>query len=274
MPFAGGSTNGHWNAGVLGVIIGGRPAYRVLEDQEFESAMTRTAYHRSRKWNFRNVARHWLAAFACIAALLSYGPAGAAPSYMSYFGLGTNITETQDHVNLYWVVSWGWDSDEILSELADAKSRGMRAIVHTEFAFFIGSGQYANTCPYTPRPDAAARWDSFAQALSQRGLLNTVAAFYPLDEPDVCNVSASDVLAALNVIRTHPLTTGKPVAVIFGCDIAKKYGGPYGNNGHPYGNAMRSFDWVGVDCYGNNIFTDPAWSTREFDIDCLCFRHN
>src|SRR4051812_10392664 len=92
--------------------------------------------------------RRWLAAMACTAALICSGPAQATPSYMSYFGLGWNIPETQDHVNLYWAVSWDWDMSEILHELADAKARGMRAIVHTEFAFFNGSGQFANACPY------------------------------------------------------------------------------------------------------------------------------
>jgi len=220
------------------------------------------------------LAIRWLAAIACIAALLSTGPAGAAPTYMSYFGLGRNIPEAQDHVNLYWAVSWDWNINEVLSQLADAKGRGMRAIVHTEFAFFTGSGAYGNSCPYTPRPDAAARWDSFAQALSKQGLLDTVAAFYPLDEPEACGLSSGDVLTALNVARAHPLTTGKPVAAIFGCEIAQKYGGPYRITGeHDFGDAVRAYDWAGVDCYGStNIFTDPAWTTVEFDSHCFCFR--
>jgi len=220
------------------------------------------------------VIRRWLAALACITALCSAGPSAAAPSYMSYFGLGWNIPEAQDHVNLYWVVSWDWDVDEILSELADAKARGMRAIVHTEFAFFEGSGPYANVCPYTPRPDAAARWDAFAQTLLSRGLLETVAAFYPVDEPDLCGLPTGDVLTALGIIRGHPLTAGKPVAAIFTCDIAKKYGGLYRfSGGHKYGEALRAYDWVGFDCYGtDNIFTDAAWSTPRFDNHCFCIR--
>ena len=196
---------------------------------------------RSRDLN--TVARRWLAAIACIVALFSTGPAGAAPSYMSYYGLGRNIPEAQDHVNLYWAVSWDWNINEVLSQLADAKGRGMRAIVHTEFAFFTGSGAYGNSCPYTPRPDAAARWDSFAQALSKQGLLDTVAAFYPLDEPEACGLSSGEVLTALNVARAHPLTTGKPVAAIFGCEIAQKYGGPYRITGeHDFGDAVRAYD--------------------------------
>jgi hypothetical protein len=79
---------------------------------------------------------------------------------------------------------------KFLSQLADAKGRGMRAIVHTEFAFFAGSGAYANGCPYTLRPDAAARWDSFAQALSKQGLLDTVAAFYPWTNPRLAGFPA------------------------------------------------------------------------------------
>lgn len=215
-----------------------------------------------------------IAVIACVAALFAAGPAGAMPLYMSYFGLGSNIPEAQDHVNLYWAVSWDWDGSKVLSQLSDAKARGMRAIVHTEFALFNGSGPYANSCPYTLKPDAAARWDAFAQALSERGLLATIAAFYPADEPDICGLSPDDIQRALNVIRAHPLTTGKPVATIFTCDIAKKYGGIYRLiGGHRYGDAVRAYDWVGVDCYGSeNIFTDPAWSSIEWDSHCFCFR--
>ena len=107
----------------------------------------------------------WLGAAVLVVGLLP-SPAIAAPSYMSYFGLGRDIPEAQDHVNLYWVVSWSWDVNDVLEQVADAKRRGMRAIVHTEFVFFSGSGTYANSCPYTPRSDAAARWASFAEALS------------------------------------------------------------------------------------------------------------
>ncbi|MEO7157308.1 MAG: hypothetical protein ABI039_07100, partial [Vicinamibacterales bacterium] len=220
------------------------------------------------------MAKRWLATLACVAAFLSAGPTAAAPSYMSYFGLAWNIPETQDHVNLYWAVSWIWDASEVMNELADAKRRGVRAIVHTEFALFNGSGAYSNTCPYTRAPDAAERWDSFARALSTLGLLDTVAAFYPVDEPDGCGLSSSDLLTTLGIIRTIPLTAGKPVAAIFGCAIAQKYGGIYQiTGGHKYGDALRAYDWVGFDCYGStNIFTDPAWTTLEFDNHCFCFQ--
>src|SRR5215212_3314836 len=150
--------------------------------------------------------------------LVSAPLARATPSYMSYFGLAWNIPEAQDHVNLYWSVSWDWEIEEVLSQLADAKARGMRAIISSEFALWNGSGPYANLCPYTRRTDAVARWDSFAQTLFQRGLLDTVAAFYPVDEPEACGLSTNDVLTALAIIRSNPLTAGKPVAVIFGCD--------------------------------------------------------
>ncbi len=215
-----------------------------------------------------------LAAIACVAVLLGAAPAAAVPSYMTYFGLGRNIPETQDHVNLYWAVSWDWQMTEVLSQLADAKRRGMRAIVSSEFALWNGSGPYANACPYVLKPDAAARWDAFAQALAQQGLLDTVAAFYPIDEPDLCGVPASTVAGVLDLIHAHPLTAGKPVAGIFTCDIAQKYEGPYaGNAGHKYADAVSKYDWIGVDCYGvGNMFSDPAWHTYRWDPQCFCFR--
>jgi hypothetical protein len=118
-----------------------------------------------------------------------------------------------------------------------------------------------NFCPFAPAPDAAARWDAFARSLASQGLLDTVAAFYPLDEPDRCGLSDSQLVDAVAIIHAHPLTAGKPVAAIFSCDIAQKYGGLYDyNGGHEFGPALRAYDWVGFDCYGvGNIFTDPAW---------------
>jgi hypothetical protein len=220
-------------------------------------------------------ARRSLAAVACAVSLAISGIAAATPSYMSYFGLAWNIPEAQDHVNLHWTVSWRWDANEVLDELRDAKKRGMRALVHTEFVFFDGSGTYANACPYTLKPNLAARWDAFAQTLKTQGLLDTVAAFYPVDEPDLCGVSPGGVLTVLGVIRAHPLTANKAVAGIFTCDIAKKYGGPYQYSGaHKYGDALRAYDWVGFDCYGtNNIFTEPAWTMPRFDVRCFCVRY-
>src|SRR5262249_34564659 len=110
-------------------------------------------------------------------------------------------------------------------------------------------------------------------ALSSQGLLDTVAAFYPVDEPEACGLTSANIIAVLNIIRSHPLTSAKPVAVVFGCEIAQKYGGAYQTSGgHQYGDSLRAYDWVGVDCYGNNVFTDPAWTTPQFDLSCFCIR--
>src|SRR5262249_39056802 len=129
-----------------------------------------------------SLSRRCVAALCVAGSLLAASALNAAPTYFSYWGLGWSILETQDHVNLFWAVSWVWDRDELIAEIADAKRRGMRAMVHTEFAF------WNQGCPVTPRADAAAQWDSFARTLSEQGLLDTVAAFYPIDEPDLCNV--------------------------------------------------------------------------------------
>src|SRR4051812_15264450 len=62
----------------------------------------------------RKAVRLLHAILVCVTAFICAAPAAAAPSYMSYFGLAWNMPETQDHVNLYWDVSWDWDSDELL----------------------------------------------------------------------------------------------------------------------------------------------------------------
>src|SRR5437667_7938384 len=119
-------------------------------------------------------ARRWLAVLACISALTAAAPSMAAPSYMSYWGLGRNIPEVQDHINLYWAVTWIGNGNEILSQLADAKARGMRAMVHVDWLFFSST---SGGCPITLNSDSSTRWNSFVQDLSAQGLLDTVGAF-------------------------------------------------------------------------------------------------
>lgn len=200
-----------------------------------------------------------LTAFACTIAL-----AAPTPQFFTYYALGNNFAEARDHVNLYWAISWTANPDELVSQLQEAKTAGVKAILHAEFPFFTGS------CPYAVRPDAAAQWRALATRLAAQGLLDTMIAVYPLDEPDLCGVSDGDMQTVIAIIHNEPLTRDKKVAGLFTVDIAKKWGGHYRvtGNEHKYSGSVRAFDWVGFDCYGcRTIYSETAWDTLRFDTN-------
>lgn len=215
--------------------------------------------------NLRHFSRISLAVRAGLLALLLPLAAAAAPTpqFFTYYGLGNAFAEARDHVNLYWAVSWHRDPEELKAQLREARAAEVKAIVHPEFLFFAGE------CPYSVHPDAAARWRSFAQDLEREGLLETVVAVYPVDEPDLCGVSDGDTQRVIAIIHDEPLTHDKKVAGLLTVTIAKQWGGHYRLTGreHAYSGSMRAYDWVGFDCYGcNTIFSETAWDTVRFDF--------
>ncbi len=166
-------------------------------------------------------------------------------------------------MNLYWAISWSEDPEDLKAQLREARDAGVKAVVHPEFLFFAGA------CPYTVRSDAAQRWQAFAADLQAEGLLDTVVAVYPLDEPDLCGVSDADTSRVIAIIHDEPLTRDKKVAGLYTVTVAKQWGGHYRLTGreHDYGGSLRAYDWVGFDCYGcNTIFTETAWDTLRFDF--------
>ncbi len=199
-----------------------------------------------------------LAAVMCASAA-----AAPTPQFFTYYALGGAFGEVRDHVNLHWVISWTGDAAEMKAQLRDAKQAGLRAVLHADAFFFEGS------CPYTTRDDAVARWHRFATELAAEALLDTVIAVYPLDEPDLCGVSDSEMQDVITMIHADPLTRDKKVAGLFTVDVAKKWGGHYRltRSEHRYSGSLRAFDWVGFDCYGcNTIFSETAWDTLRFDV--------
>jgi hypothetical protein len=186
------------------------------------------------------------------------------PDYFSYYALGRDATASADHVNLYWVYTWNWEQQDAIDQLIEAKKRGLPAMLHTEFVFFEGPNHPPDKSLFSLRSDAETRWAVFVDALQQRGLLSTVLAVYPCDEPDLNGVNDGDLQKVIRMIRAHPLSAGKNVATFFTANIAKEKGGPYElqNNEHGYETSLKMFDWVGFDCYGcDNIFTEASWRT-------------
>ena len=199
-----------------------------------------------------------LAPWLCI----TLAAAAPTPQFFTYYALGSSYAEARDHVNLYWAVSWSASLDDLLAQVREARAGGVKAILHAEFPFFAGE------CPYTVRQDAATQWHTVAAALASQGLLDTVVAVYPLDEPDLCGVSDADMQKVIAIVHDDPLTSGKKVAGLFTVDIAKKWGGHYHLTGdeHKYSGSLRAYDWVGFDCYGcKTIFSETAWDSVRFD---------
>lgn len=209
----------------------------------------------------RAMARH-LRALAVLTACCLAAPAIAAPEYLSYYALGRYTRAAADHVNLYWVYG-DWNENEAIAQLAEAKALGMPALVHTEFVFFEGPYQTAQP-RFAIRPDAEARWATFVDTLHKRGLLDTMIAVYPCDEPNINDISDADLQRIIGVVKGHRETADKKVAAIFSAEIAQKWGGHHSALGreHSYGTSLRMLDWVGFDCYEcSNIFSDPLWRT-------------
>lgn len=208
---------------------------------------------------FRRIFRHFRAALALVVCGLAL-PANADPEYLSYYALGRHATAAADHVNLYWVYG-DWNESETIAQLAEAKSLGLPALVHAEFVFFEGPYQSARP-RFAIRPDAEARWAAFADDLQKRGLLDTMIAVYPCDEPNLNGVADSDLQRLIGIVKNHPKSADKNVAAIFSAEIAQKWGGLHSALGkeHGYRSSLRMLDWAGFDCYEcSNIFTDPLW---------------
>lgn len=194
--------------------------------------------------------------------------ASAMPDYFSYYALGHHTPAATDHVNLYWVYSWNWQRQDLIEQLDDARSRSMKALLHAETIFFEGPQHAPGLALFSLRSDAASRWAAFVEDLQQRGLLETVVAVYPCDEPDLQGVSDNTLQDVIRIIRAHPLSAHLKIATFFTVNIAKKKGGPYRVQGkeHEYGTSLRLLDWVGFDCYDcDNIFTEAAWRTFRLE---------
>lgn len=193
------------------------------------------------------------------AALFVVGAAAEAQSrFVGYFANNGYIPENHDHTTMTHI--WAGFANRatatsvIMQELAQAKARGIRAMVSVEaFVFTTGANSSGgSSCPFSSQPNTAY-WNTFVGELIANGYLvpnnpaaSTVAAFYPVDEPELCGLNDSGGQAnaalrnAVNMIRNHPSTSGFPIAVL----ASKKYGNAL--------QGIRLFDWAGLDNYSVN----------------------
>lgn len=197
-----------------------------------------------------------------LCAALSLAAVGAVAEaqsrFVGYFANNSYIGENHDHTTMthIWAgfADRGMATSTIMQELAQAKAKGIKAMVSVEsFVFTVGNnGSGGSKCPFSTQA-STSHWNTFVDQLIANGYLvpnnpaaSTVAAFYPVDEPELCGLNDSGGQAhpalrnAVNMIRNHPSTSGFPIAVL----ASKKYGGAL--------QGIRLFDWAGLDNYSVN----------------------
>lgn len=187
--------------------------------------------------------------------------------YFGYFANGDHLNENYDHINVEHI--WASIPDRaqatslILSQLATAKSHGVKVVLSVDPFLFSGVG----TDSYGLEPSASVYWQNLVDALESHGYLvagdpihSTVIAFYPVDEPDlhglsdVYGVSNGALRNAINVIHVNPATANFPVAAIVSSHYTNMLSG------------LRLFDWVGMDNYhlGDSDFRNAVAQLESY----------
>jgi hypothetical protein len=164
--------------------------------------------------------------------LLLINRADAAPQYFGYYassmagvGSGEYSAYISDHANVSWIQD---TAPATVSKIAQAASFNMKSVVSLTGTFFNG---------FTLNPNYQVNWNAFADAITPSA--GNIAAFYVMDEPNVHNVSAASLQTITAIKQRFPSI---PIAVIYSYSDTNNYP------------AIRSFDWVGIDCYSEGNF--------------------
>jgi hypothetical protein len=159
-----------------------------------------------------------------------------------YFGVdGPQIAETADHVNVLHVPDWGpWADpavrtfigDRMIAQMQEADARGIKKFVVMVGVFVFDTSPNGTHDRYTYR--GIDELLAFKNKLAALGLLDNVVALYPVDEPELHDLSDAALTFALAQIRAV-----WPEAKLAVC---------YGDTGrYP---ALAAYDWIGIDNYG------------------------
>jgi len=171
---------------------------------------------------------------------------------VEYFGyyfdaaLESHISETAAAgANMHWV--WGSTQDELTTKLRATTASGGKAMVYLSSLFTYSSG-------WVLRSDWTDQWNVIKAAVS--AVPNSVAAFYPADEPIQAGYSLADLTTVVNRVKAD--FPQIPLAVIF--TTGDLYDGRVGD-------FVKLYNWLGYDCYygdwntcnGNGI---PTYNSR------------
>lgn len=185
---------------------------------------------------------------------------------MCYFGTQDGqMAATAAHVNAAHIGSWGdWNPgpgrELLISECVrfakDAVNHGVDKLIFTlDFCILT---------PTNPRhrlPDDVAvnNLIVFCDRLRAEGLIDKVIGWYPMDEPNIPEVGLSAADCAWACARCRDVTCHYTVGGGGHAENAKPMITTYAQrNGHYDG--IESFDWVGIDNYGNQIFENGMYA--------------
>lgn len=204
---------------------------------------------------------------ACGLLLFAQGVHAGQPQYFGYYANSGNTADNGDHTNITFIQTYSIPNQQdainlIFSELAQAKARNLKAVIDVHKLLFTTGAN--DSCPYKPNPSRVLHWNQFVDQLINQSYLvpnnpgaSTVAAFYPVDEPELCGLNdtkgldgwstqANPTLSdALSTVRWNASTANVPIAAI----VSSRYSKP-GISGLTFG--VRLFNWVGLDNYGAN----------------------
>ena len=162
-------------------------------------------------------------------------PVGEERPPLRYFGYyfvesktyGSHLHEVADYTNLQWVQG--------LDGLRKCAALGTQCILELRWQFF-SSGTAKNGKPVSVlRPDYRAQWRRLVEAVAAN--VDTVAAFYMLDEPFWRGAGKEDLDTAIETVKGD--FPDKPVVVVFARpSLTEELLVPAGA------------DWVGFDLYG------------------------
>lgn len=147
-----------------------------------------------------------------------------------YAGRAAGVLEVAGHANLYWASDMGGPADQ-MAALEQARAAGMRVVLSFPVYHYQGP------------PATEAEMRAWLKRIADAGLLERVAAIFPIDEPDTVrmgNRSDAEVTAQNGALRRvmgeFPALASTKLGVIYACDTGRQPG-------------MTSYDWVGCDHY-------------------------
>jgi hypothetical protein len=163
---------------------------------------------------------------------------GYYASAMSGVGTGNYIQETSSHSNLVWIREFCGQSE--VSKLQQARARGMKAVLDVGCNFFD-----FRTLKLLPEKEIERRLAGLIPRIQP--YLDTIAAFYPLDEPfhigkkkGISYGYMGEQLRTVNRVLKSLFPT-IPIAVIITTEAINS----------PEVRVPENYDWVGFDCYGS-----------------------
>lgn len=174
------------------------------------------------------------------------------PLIFCYYGGANNPAEFADHVNMTHIGAWGdWEPPgrDALIDSCIAQGLAAKAAGTTKLMFTLDFCLLTQTTPRRLLTEAVAAGylQTFIQRLGIEGLIDNVAAWYVVDEPNIAEVNLNEAeLATICALVRASIPFQAPLVTTFGAS----------NGSYP---GIHSFDWVGFDNYGAPIFSNGEY---------------